>query len=57
LTKLLPFNPVAKIRKLGSGFVARDILTLLELSQLFPQDRRLLEAIWGDLLWASFFYY
>ncbi len=52
---LIPFNPVSDVEPMASDYVARDVLTLQELKQLFPSDQERLLEIWKHLKWAALF--
>jgi integrase len=53
--ELIEFNPIGRIKRIGTGYTPRDAFTAADLALLFPSERHKQLAIWGGAVWLSFF--
>ena len=54
--KLILVNPIDDVEPMASDYVERDVFSLSELKQLFPEERQELLKIWKSLKWAALFH-
>ena len=53
---IVPLNCLASVESLSNSPRSRDIFSKVELSKLFPDDLKQMEAIWGRIEYAYLFY-